>query len=87
MNTRDAVPDSIQPVLLERNDWVPNNPRLPVIVYRDAVATQTDDLPPAWRRFSAPTAGHRNGATGSTTFTTTTPKATKCWVLPVARRA
>jgi uncharacterized protein YjlB len=63
MNARDAVPDSIQPVLLERNDWVPNNPRLPVIVYRDAVATQTtDDLaarleeifrtngwPPQWR--------------------------------------
>ncbi|WP_434647789.1 cupin domain-containing protein [Pseudomonas sp. D1-2] len=62
MSTFNALPDSIQTLLLERNDWVPNNPRLPVIIYRDAVATHTDDLaarleqtfhangwPPQWR--------------------------------------
>jgi uncharacterized protein YjlB len=62
MSTLNSVPDSIQTLMLERNDWVPNHPRLPVIIYRDAVAARTGDLaadlegtfrsngwPPQWR--------------------------------------
>jgi len=29
--------------LLERNDWVPNNPQLPVLVYSNALALEGDD--------------------------------------------
>ncbi|MBV4551625.1 cupin domain-containing protein [Pseudomonas sp. SWRI102] len=62
MSTLNAMSDSIQTLMLERNDWVPNNPRLPVLVYRDAVSAQASDLaahleetfrshgwPPQWR--------------------------------------
>jgi uncharacterized protein YjlB len=54
-----APPETIQ---LERKDWVPNNLRLPVLLYRDAVDVSGDDpaaafealfkqngWPPAWR--------------------------------------
>ncbi|MER2104793.1 MAG: cupin, partial [Pseudomonas atacamensis] len=33
----------VQTLLLERNDWVPNNPRLPVLIYRRAVAIEGND--------------------------------------------
>lgn len=33
----------VQTLLLERNDWVPNNPRLPVLIYRHAIAIEGDD--------------------------------------------
>ena len=29
--------------LLERNDWIPNNPQLPVLVYSSAIALEGDD--------------------------------------------
>jgi uncharacterized protein YjlB len=51
-----------QSLLLDRNDWVPNNPRLPILVYPQAIAVQGDDpaalfektfrangWPPQWR--------------------------------------
>lgn len=33
----------VQTLLLQRNDWVPNNPRLPVLIYRRAVAVEGND--------------------------------------------
>lgn len=52
----------MQTLMLERNDWVPNNPRLPVLLYPDAIAIQGGDAaalieatfadngwPPQWR--------------------------------------
>lgn len=54
--------DSVHALLLERNDWVPNNPRLPVLIYSKAVAIRDEDpasefektfaengWPPQWR--------------------------------------
>jgi uncharacterized protein YjlB len=51
-----------QKLMFERNGWVPNNPRLPVLVYPKAIAIQGDDpaalfeqtfsangWPPQWR--------------------------------------
>jgi len=51
-----------QIMMLECNGWVPNNPRLPVLVYPNAIAEQSSDLvalfektfstngwPPQWR--------------------------------------
>ncbi|NUT78749.1 cupin [Pseudomonas sp. C1C7] len=52
----------VQALLLEPNDWVPNNPRLPVLIYPQAFAVQGSDpaasieqvftangWPPQWR--------------------------------------
>jgi uncharacterized protein YjlB len=52
----------MQILMLERNDWVPNNPRLPVLIYPKATAAQGSDpaaafentfrangWPPQWR--------------------------------------
>lgn len=53
---------SFQTLMLERNDWVPNNPHLPVLIYPKAIALEDDDpaalfektfrangWPPQWR--------------------------------------
>ncbi len=32
-----------QQLMFQRNGWVPNNPRLPVLVYPKAIAVQGDD--------------------------------------------
>lgn len=34
---------TVEPLLLTRNDWVPNNPRLPVLLYRRALAADEPD--------------------------------------------
>ncbi|EIK94618.1 Twin-arginine translocation pathway signal and cupin region containing protein [Pseudomonas sp. M47T1] len=52
----------VQSLQLQRNDWVPNNPRLPVLIYPQAIALQGSDpaalfertfashgWPPQWR--------------------------------------
>jgi Uncharacterized protein containing double-stranded beta helix domain len=52
----------VQALLLEQNSWVPNNPRLPVLVYSKAISLQGNDpaaqfeemfttngWPPQWR--------------------------------------
>ncbi|WP_409317438.1 cupin [Pseudomonas sp. KCJK9016] len=59
--TRDDS-DSVHALLLPRNGWVPNNPRLPVLVYSGAIAIHGEDpasafektfadngWPPQWR--------------------------------------
>lgn len=33
MDPLNAVSDSVQALMLERNDWVPNNPSLAVLVF------------------------------------------------------
>ncbi|WP_246237936.1 hypothetical protein [Pseudomonas akapageensis] len=53
---------SVQTLLLEPNGWVPNNPRLPVLIYANAIAIEGSDpaaqfektfsnhgWPPQWR--------------------------------------
>jgi uncharacterized protein YjlB len=57
-----AVDAPLQTLLLQRNDWVPNNPRLPVLIYIKAIAVEGSDpaalfeeifnangWPPQWR--------------------------------------
>lgn len=57
-----ATPVRIESFILRANDWVPNNPNLPVIVYRNALSISGDDpaaifeslfqrngWPPQWR--------------------------------------
>jgi uncharacterized protein YjlB len=59
---RSHAADRVQTLLLQRNDWVPNNPRLPVLIYPKAIATEGSDpaalfektfqangWPPQWR--------------------------------------
>ncbi|MFJ4248026.1 cupin [Pseudomonas sp. NPDC089741] len=58
----DSTAARVQTLLFERNDWVPNNPRLPVLVYPQAIAIEGSDpaalfeqifsangWPPQWR--------------------------------------
>jgi uncharacterized protein YjlB len=56
------MPLPVQTLQLERNDWVPNNPQLPVLIYPQAIAIEGSDpaalfeqtfsangWPPQWR--------------------------------------
>ena len=62
MNKSKAVTETVQALKFERNEWVPNNPRLPVLIYPDAIAIEGSDpaamfekifsangWPPQWR--------------------------------------
>jgi len=62
MNTSGTVKATVQPLMFERNQWVPNNPRLPVLIYTQAIAIEGSDpaalfektfsshgWPPQWR--------------------------------------
>lgn len=62
MKNTGQVRGTLKTLMLEPNDWVPNNPRLPVIIYRSAISTTGNDLatvfektflahgwPPQWR--------------------------------------
>ncbi len=42
MNKLRAETANVQTLLFERNQWVPNNPRLPVLIYPNAIAIQGD---------------------------------------------
>ncbi|MFI8222242.1 cupin [Pseudomonas sp. NPDC085632] len=41
------MPAPVQALLLKRNDWVPNNPRLPVLIYPQAIELKGSDDPAA----------------------------------------
>ncbi|MBK5356062.1 cupin [Pseudomonas sp. TH41] len=43
MNKPQAVTATVQILMFERNKWVPNNPRLPVLIYPNAIAVQGGD--------------------------------------------
>ncbi len=62
MDRSQAVDTPLQTLLLQRNGWVPNNPRLPVLIYIKAIAAEGSDpaalfeeifnangWPPQWR--------------------------------------
>lgn len=43
MSKSQAVTATVQILMFERNKWVPNNPRLPVLIYPKAIAVQDSD--------------------------------------------
>jgi uncharacterized protein YjlB len=72
MNKPRAETAAVQTLMFERNQWVPNNPRLPVLIYPTALFEEP----------SSPMAGHHNGDMGFTTITTTIQKVMKCLASP-----
>ena len=63
----------------------PNNPRLPLVVYRGAVRLDRGTIPlRSSRRPSPATAGAIRGATASMTSCISIPRPTKCWASPAA---
>lgn len=62
MSKSQAVTAAVQILMFDRNEWVPNNPRLPVLIYPKAIAVHDSDpaalferifstngWPPQWR--------------------------------------
>jgi hypothetical protein len=77
-------PDAL---LFAADGSIPNNPRLPVLLYRGAVPAPAGRKPPApWRRALPATAGRRAGATTSIPSTNTIRKGTKRWAARRDRR-
>jgi hypothetical protein len=71
-------PETLQ---LDRNSWVPNNQRFPVLIYHNVMGSEEQDaaevLESIFRRNS--------GAMVSIAFTTIIRPHTKSWVSPAAR--
>ncbi len=66
---------------LSRNGWMPNNERLPVLLYHSAIDLTGSDPAALFDAFSSAMAGRRNGGMGSSIFTITIPLRTRCWDL------
>jgi uncharacterized protein YjlB len=62
MSKSQAMAAVVETLMFERNEWVPNNPRLPVLIYPNAIPVQDSDpaalfekifsangWPPQWR--------------------------------------
>ncbi len=69
-----ATPVRIESFILRANDWVPNNPKLPVIVYRNALPISGDDPAAIFESLF-----QRNGATGSIPFIIIIPWGMRSW--------
>ena len=74
-NITGAVPDTF---ILKPNGWVPNNPQLPVLLYRNAVPLTGDDPASVFEAIFQGQAGRLNGATVYMISTIITRRRTRC---------
>ena len=72
---------TIEDYLFAGDGVVPNNPRLPLIVYRGALETGGDAAATVWRRLIA-MVGPAPGRTGSMRIITITAARTRCSASP-----
>jgi hypothetical protein len=82
-----ASAEALKPEILQLgpNGWMPNNARLPVLLYRGVVNATGNDPASAYEAIFRRTNWPRNGATASIPSTTITPPRTRCSTLPAAR--
>ena len=74
--------------VLQPNDWIPNNPKLPVILYRGALPPRgVEDAAFGFEQMLNETDGLLNGATGYSTTITIIPRRMRCWASPPVKRA
>ena len=78
------IPEAL---LLERNDWVPNNPRLPILLYRGVLPPATpEEMAHASSVCFKTMDGRRRGETACMAFIITIRRRTRSWALRQARR-
>jgi hypothetical protein len=85
MSKSQAMTAAVQILMFDRNEWVPNNPRLPVLIYPKAIAVQDSDPAALFEKAFIANGGRHNGDTGFIATTTTIPKDMKCLASPAAR--
>lgn len=78
--SNDGFGTEVQPEVLRfsPNGWIPNNQRLAVLVYRNAIPVSGQDPAASFEKCLLKTAGRRDGVTAFTIYIISTQRRMKC---------